>query len=89
MNYGRNDNMSEHNPVTLAALAGNVERAVPGSHCQVLPTQNQIVVRFDSRPDVELSLLTPMQQRQLRAGSLDPDDYSEMLFTLHKIANVR
>ena len=81
--------MSEHNPMTLATLAGNVERAVPGSRCQVLPAQNQIVVWFDSRPDVELSLLTPMQQRQLRTGSLDPDEYSEMLFTLRKIANAQ
>ncbi len=75
------------NDMTLTALAGNIERAVPGSHCQVLPAQYQIVVRFDSRPDVELSLLTPMQQRELQNGSLDPDEYSEMLFTLRKIAN--
>ncbi len=75
------------NEMTLSTLASNVEKAVPGSHCQVLPAQNQIVVRFDSRPDVELSLLTPMQQRQLRNGPLDPDDYTEMLFTLRKIAN--
>ena len=75
------------NDMTLSTLAGSIEKAVPGSHCQVLPAQNQIVVRFDSRPDVELSLLTPMQQRQLQDGSLDPDEYSEMLFTLRKIAN--
>lgn len=77
------------NEMTLSTLASNIERTVPGSHCQVLPTQNQIVVRFDSRPDVELSLLTPMQQRQLRDGYLDPDDYSELIFTLRKIANTQ
>ena len=75
--------------MTLSTLAGNIERAVPGSRCQVLPAQNQIVVRFDSRPDVELSLLTPMQQRKLQGGSLDLDEYSEMLFTLRKIANTQ
>ena len=75
------------NMMTLSTLAGNIERTVPGLRCQVLPAQNQIVVRFDSRPDVELSLLTPMQQRQLQGRSLDPDDYTEMLFTLRKIAN--
>lgn len=77
------------NEMTLSTLASNIEKAVPGSHCQVLPAQNQIVVRFDSRPDVELSLLTPMQQRELQDESLDPDEYSEMLFTLRKIANTQ
>lgn len=77
------------NEMTLSTLAGSIERAVPGSRCQVLPAQNQIVVRFDSRPDVELSLLTPMQQRELQDGSIDPDEYSEMLFTLRKIANTQ
>ncbi len=81
--------MSERVPMTLTALAGSIERTVPGSHCQVLPAQNQIVVRFDSRPDVELSLLTPMQQRALQDGSLDPDEYSDLLFTLRKIANIQ
>ena len=81
--------MSEKANPALAALAGNVEKAVSGSRCQVLPAQNQIVVQFDSRPDVELSLLTPMQQRQLQDGFLDPDDYTEMLFTLRKIANTQ
>ncbi|MBR6164445.1 MAG: hypothetical protein IKQ45_00790 [Clostridia bacterium] len=77
------------NEMTLSILASNIERAVPESRCQVLPAQNQIVVRFDSRPDVELSLLTPMQQRELQGGSLDPDEYSEMLFTLRRIANAQ
>lgn len=73
----------------LSTLAGNIERAVPGSRCQVLSAKIQIVVRFDSRPDVELSLLAPMQQRELQSGSLDPDEYSELLFTLRKIANAQ
>ena len=77
------------NEITLSTLANNIERSVPGSHCQVLPAQKQIVVRFDSRPDVELSLLTSMQQHELQGGSFDPDEYSEMLFTLRKIANAQ
>ena len=77
------------NDMTLSILANDIEKAVSGSHCQVVPVQNQIVVRFDSRPDVELSLLTPMQQRALQNGSLDPNEYSEMLFTLRKIANAQ
>ena len=79
--------MDERMPMTLAALAGNIEKAVPEARCQVLEAQGQIVVQFTNRPDVELSLLTPMQQRQLRDGFLDPDDYTEMLFSLRQIAD--
>ena len=81
--------MSERMPMTLAALSGNIEKAVPEACCQVLSAQGQIVVRFTNRPDVELSLLTPMQQRQLRDGYFDSDDYSEMIFTLRKITNAQ
>lgn len=81
--------MDERIPMTLAALAGNIEKGVPETRCQVLAAQGQIVVRFTNRPDVELSLLTPMQQRQLRDGYLDPNDYSELIFTLRKIANAQ
>lgn len=79
--------MDEKMPMTLAALASKIEKAVPEARCQILESQCQIVVRFTGRPDVELSLLTPMQQRQLQDGYLDPDDYSELVFTLRKIAN--
>lgn len=75
--------------MTLAALAGNIEKAVPKTRCQVLSAQGQIVVQFMNRPGVELSLLTPMQQRQLQDGYLDSDDYSELIFTLRKIANAQ
>ena len=81
--------MDERMPMTLAALASNIEETVPEARCQVLSAQSQIVVQFTTRPKVELSLLTPMQQRQLRDGYFDPDDYSEMVFTLHKIANAQ
>lgn len=81
--------MDERMPMTLAALASKVEQAVPEARCQVLSAQGQIVVQFMNRPDVELSLLTPMQQRQLQDGYLDSDDYSELIFTLRKIANAQ
>ena len=81
--------MDERMPMTLATLASKIESAVPEARCQVISAQGQIVVRFTNRPDVELSLLTPMQQRQLRDGYLDPDDYSELIFTLRKIANAQ
>ena len=81
--------MDERMPMTLAALAGKIEKAVPEARCQVITAQGQIVVQFKNRPDVELSLLTPMQQRQLQDGYLDPDDYSELIFTLRKIANAQ
>ena len=75
--------------MTLAALAGNIEKAVPKTRCQVLSAQGQIVVQFMNRPGVELSLLTSMQQRQLQDGYIDSDDYSELIFTLRKIANAQ
>jgi hypothetical protein len=79
--------MNEKIPMTLTALASNIEKAVPGSRCQVLEAQGQIIVRFTNRPDVELTLLTSWEQRQLRDGFIDADLYSELLFSLRRIAN--
>ena len=81
------DSMSERIPMTLAALASNIEKAVPEAHCQVLAAQTQIIVRFANRPDVELTLLTSWEQRQLRDGFINADLYSELLFSLRRIAN--
>ena len=81
--------MNEKTPMTLAALASNIEKAVPEARCQVLPAQNQIIVRFTNRPDVELTLLTSWEQRQLRDGFIDTDLYSELLFSLRRIANTQ
>ncbi len=79
--------MNENIPMTLTALASNIVKAVPEARCQVLLAQGQIIVRFTNRPDVELTLLTSWEQRQLREGSIDADLYSELLFSLRKIAN--
>ena len=79
--------MSERIPMTLTALASNIEKAVPESRCQVLAAQGQIIVRFTNRLDVELTLLTSWEQRQLRDGFIDADLYSELLFSLRRIAN--
>ena len=79
--------MSEKIPMTLTALASNIENAVPESRCQVLAAQGQIIVRFTNRPDVELTLLTSWEQRQLQDGFIDADLYSELLFSLRRIAN--
>lgn len=73
--------------MTLTALASNIEKAVPEARCQVLSAQGQIIVRFTNRPDVELTLLTSWEQRQLRDGFIDADLYSELLFSLRRIAN--
>ena len=81
--------MSEIIPMTLITLAGNIEKAVPESRCQVLSAQDQIIVRFTNRPDVELTLLTSWEQQQLRDGFIDADLYSELLFSLRRIANTQ
>ena len=73
--------------MTLTALASNIEKAVPEARCQELLAQGQIIVRFTNRPDVELTLLTSWEQRQLRDGFIDADLYSELLFSLRRIAN--
>ncbi|MBR6164436.1 MAG: hypothetical protein IKQ45_00740 [Clostridia bacterium] len=79
--------MNERIPMTLTTLANNIEKAVPESRCQVLEAQGQIIVRFTNRPDVELTLLTSWEQRQLQDGFIDADLYSELLFSLRRIAN--
>ena len=79
--------MSEKIPMMLTALANNIENAVPESRCQVLAAQGQIIVRFTNRPDVELTLLTSWEQQQLQDGFIDADLYSELLFSLRRIAN--
>ena len=73
----------------LEKIAGGVERAEPTAHCRIDPFSCQVIVSFDRRRDVEVSLLTPMAQSQVKKGKLDQDLYSEMLFSARKIANFK
>ena len=71
----------------LEELARKVEEAEPTAHCLIDRASCQIVVRFDNRPDTEIALLTPFAQAQIRKGKLDRDIYSDLLFSVRKIAN--
>ena len=73
----------------LERIAGGVEKAEPTAHCGIDPFSCQIIVSFDRRSDVEISLLTPMAQSQVKKGKIDQDLFSEMLFSVRKIANFK
>ena len=73
----------------LEQIAGGIERAEPTAHCRIDPFSCQIIVSFDRRRDVEISLLTPIAQSQVKRGKIDRDLYSEMLFSVRKIANFK
>ena len=73
----------------LERIAGGVEKAEPTAHCRIDPFSCQIIVSFDRRSDVEISLLTPMAQSQVKKGKIDQDLFSEMLFSVRKIANFK
>ena len=71
----------------LEKIASTVEKAEPTAHCFIDKWNCQIVVKFDNRQDTEIALLTPYAQGQVKKGHLDTDLYSEMLFSIKKIAN--
>lgn len=75
--------------ITLKELAQKVEHVESSAKCQVLESANQIVVTFDKRPDVEIALLMPIQQRQIAKNYLDDADLPELLFSVRRIANFR
>lgn len=71
----------------LEKIAQEIEKAEPTAHCFINKWGCQIMVRFDKRQDAEIALLTPYAQGQVKKGHLDADLYSEMLFSVRKIAN--
>jgi len=71
----------------LEELAKRVEKAEPTAHCNIDKWNNQIVVSFDKRPEVQIALLTPYAQKQVKQGILDNDVYADMLFSIRRIAN--
>lgn len=71
----------------LEKLASKVEAVEPTAHCFIDKWNCQIITSFDNRPNVEISLLTPYAQGQVKKGYLDADLYSDMLFSIKKIAN--
>lgn len=73
--------------IDLKTLCEKVEQAEPRARCHPLPTGDQALVTFTNRPDVEVWLLIPYAQQQIRTGHLDDDIYTDTLFTIRQIAN--
>ena len=71
----------------LLDIAKKVEDVEPTAHCLIDKMNCQIIVTFDKRNDTEIALLTPYAQREVKKGHLDDDLYSDMLFSVRKIAN--
>ena len=49
--------------IDLETLCRKVEQAEPTAHCLPLPGNDQVVVTFGNRPDVEIALLIPYAQQ--------------------------
>ena len=75
--------------IDLHALCRKVEEIEPCARCHPLPSGDQAIVTFTNRPDVEVALLIPYAQQQIRKGHLDDDIYTDTLFTIKRIASQR
>ena len=73
--------------MVLDELAKRIEAAEPTAHCQINKMDFQIIVSFDKRQDVEIALLTPYAKKQVLNGCIDNDLYSDLLFSVKRIAN--
>lgn len=71
----------------LEKIVRGVEKAEPTAQCRIDPSSCQIIVSFERRKDVKIALLTPMAQSQVKRGRIDQDLYSDMLFSVRRIAN--
>lgn len=71
----------------LTKLANKIESVEPSAHCLIDGYNCQIIATFDKRPDVEIAILTPAAQAQLKKGPLETEDYSDILFSVKRIAN--
>ena len=48
----------------------------------------QVIVRFTNRPDVEINLLTPYAQMQIRGGHIDHNVLVDLLESVRRIAGI-
>lgn len=72
--------------IDLETLCRKVEQAELTAHCHPLPGNDQVIVTFDNRPDVEIALLIPYAQQQIREGYLNDESYTDLLFSVRRIA---
>ena len=75
--------------MNLEKLARIVEESAPNVKTVCFPEENQIVVSFADRPDVEVSLLTPWMQKKLKNNELDSDELFLILTEINSINNYR
>ena len=72
--------------ITVAEICTKIEKEVPGTHCIVSSTGDQIAVLFDSRPDTVIHLLTPYLQMRLKTGRLTLEDTDQMIKDVQNIS---
>ena len=73
--------------IDLETLCRKVEAAEPNVRAKAVPEQNQIIVNFTNRPDVEIALLTPWYQKQIKQGSFLKEDLTALLISIKRIAH--
>lgn len=74
--------------ISLNQLCVMLEVAAPTAKATPVPEQTQVIVTFTNRPDVEVALLTPLQQYEMISGTLDLDTITGLIFSIRKLANV-
>ena len=73
--------------IDLPTLCHEVEKAENTAHARLNYEHNQIIVSFDRRPDVEINLLTPWQQSQIKTGEMNAEDIADLLLSVKRIAH--
>lgn len=73
--------------INLKTLEEKVKQTVPTATTAICLEQDQIIVGFTNRQDVEIALLTPYAQAQLRKGFIEDDYLNELLRSVKNIAN--
>lgn len=73
--------------MTILELSQTIEKLIPTTKATPVPEANQIIVSFDNRSGIEVSLLTPYMQNYLYRGQLDRADLAELLLSIRRIAN--
>ena len=71
----------------LKTICQKVEATALTAKATAYPEQNQVVVTFTNRPDVQIALLTHYLQRQLENGRVGYDDLADLLKSVRCIAN--
>ena len=73
--------------IDLETLSEKVKQAVPSATTRIYLEANQIIVGFTNRPDVEIALLTPYDQMQIKKCQMDETHLIELLMSVRRIAN--